>query len=90
LTYQVIKQPGDQLAIFSTYTDTIIVWDATPDEITQWFVDLAAADAKKHAERVLDRVLADDARAIYFQFAMTWDKALEMDREHGGEAWKAP
>lgn len=90
MTYQVIKQPSGKLAIFSTYTDTIIMWDASPGEIAGFFVDLATNDAKQQAERILDRVLADDARAVYYQFAKTWDEALEMDREHGGVAWRCP
>lgn len=90
MTYQVIKQPSGKLAIFSTYTDTIIMWDASPNEVTGFFVDDATNRAKERAARILDRVLADDPRAVYFQFAKTWDEALQMDREHGGVAWRCP
>lgn len=90
MTYQVIKQPSGRLAIFSTYTDNIIMWDATSGEVIGFFVDLAVQDTTKRVERIVDRVLADDARAVYYQFAKTWEKALEMDREHGGVAWRCP
>jgi len=35
VTYQVIRQPSGDLAIFSTYTDTIVMWDATRDDVTE-------------------------------------------------------
>lgn len=88
MTYQVIRQPSGDLAIFSTYTDTIVMWDATRDDITGFFVNLAASRANRETEHILDRVLADDPGAVYHQFAKTWTEALEMDREHGGEAHK--
>ena len=86
MTYQVIRQPGGELAIFSTYTDTIVMWDATAADVTEWFVERAVADAKERAERILEAVTAGDPRKVYHQFAMTWGEALEMDREHHGEA----
>lgn len=87
--YQVIRQPSGQLAIFSSHTDTVVMWDATSEDVTGFFVDLAVGRAQREIEHVLDRVLADDARAVYYQFAKTWDEALESDREHGGEVHKA-
>lgn len=86
MTYQVIRQPGGELAIFSTYTDTIVMWDASREDVTQWYVDRAVADAKERAGRILDAVTAGEASKVYFQFAMTWAEALDMDREHHGEA----
>ncbi|GAB3156316.1 hypothetical protein GCM10027258_62550 [Amycolatopsis stemonae] len=86
MTYQVIKQPDGKLAIFSTYTDTIVAWDATPEEVIKFFVDDAVERVTQRTERILERVLADDARAVYFQFVKTWDEALAEDREHGGRA----
>jgi hypothetical protein len=37
---------------------------------------------------VVEAVANDDARSVYYQFAMTWDDALRLDREHGGEVWR--
>ncbi len=85
---QIIQQPNGHFALFSTETDTIIVWDATRDEIVEWFVELAVERARRDAERAIDHVAAGDPRRVYFQFAMTWEEALTKDREHGGEASK--
>lgn len=86
--YQVIKQPDGELAIFSSYTDTIVMWDADEAEVVQYFVDIAAEDARRRAEQVVAHVVAGEPRRAYFQFAKTWGRALELDREHGGEVWR--
>ncbi|GIH91964.1 hypothetical protein ACFFMN_33850 [Planobispora siamensis] len=86
--YQIIKQPDGHFAVFSSVTDTIIVWDATEDEVVEWFAEQAAERARQDARRALEHVAADEPRRAYFQFAMTWDEALGRDRKHGGEVWR--
>lgn len=86
--YQIIRQPDDRLAVFSSYTDTIVVWDATADEVTAWFVDLATERTRRDIGGVLKHVEAGEPEKAYHQFAMTWDEALAEDREGGGEAWQ--
>lgn len=82
--HQVIQQPDGKFAVFSTYTDTIVLWDATADEVVEHFVEQARADAERHVQLIVDKVGSGNARDIYCQFTMTWGEALEMDREHGG------
>jgi hypothetical protein len=84
---QIIKQPDGHYAIFSTITNTIHFWDATADEIVEYFAEQAAKRAREDTRRVLDHVAAGEPRKAYFQFAMTWDEALRKDQEHGGEVW---
>jgi len=88
---QIIHQPDGKFAVFNTNTDTIVFWDATKDEVVDWFVqlELAALERRKqHIADMIDQVGADNAREVYHQFAMTWDEALDRDREHDGEVWK--
>lgn len=82
---QVIKQPDGRLAVFSSITDTFIVVDATPEEIIEWRAEDAAERARERTRIELDKVLSGDARAAYFQFALTWEEASEMNRDHGGD-----
>lgn len=82
---QIIKQPDGKLAVFSSITDTFIVVDATPEEILDWRAEEAAQAARERTKRELDHVLTGNPRAAYFQFAMTWEEASRMDREHGGD-----
>lgn len=88
MSRQIIKQPDGRYAIFSSVTDTIIVYDAHAPEIIDWFADRAAQDARVAAARQLGHVEGGRPREAYAQFAMTWDEALAADKEAGGDAWK--
>lgn len=83
--YQIIKQPSGQLAIRASYTDTLVAWDATKDEVVEWFAELAATRAREEAERLADFVLADEPRKAYYQFVVPWEEAVKDGREHGGD-----
>ncbi|MEU4578958.1 hypothetical protein [Nonomuraea sp. NPDC023979] len=85
---QIIRQPSGKYAIFSTYTDTIIVWHATEDEIVEYYAEEAAERARETARRLIGHVAAGEPRKAYHQFAMTWEEALAEDRKHHGDAWK--
>ncbi|MFG2001657.1 hypothetical protein ACGFNU_21145 [Spirillospora sp. NPDC048911] len=85
---QILRQPDEQYAVFSTETETIIVWDATENELVEWFAKRAAERARQSAREKIALVAAGQTRRAYAQFAKTWDEALAMDREHGGDAWK--
>lgn len=85
---QIIKQPDGRFAIFSSSTDTVHIWDATAEEIVDYFAEKAAEDARREARRMVDAVARDDARSVYYQFMRTWEEVLESDREHGGEVWR--
>lgn len=82
---QILKQPDGQLAVFSRETDTFVMMDATPDEVTEWFADLAAQDTRTSVRRILGHVLGGDPRGAYYQFALTWEEAARLNREHEGE-----
>lgn len=84
--YQIIRQPNDLFAIFSSYTNTIIVYDGTEDEIVEWFADEAAERAREGIRRTIGFVAAGEPRRAYFQFAMTWEEALKEHYERGGKA----
>lgn len=86
---QIIQQPDGRLAVFSSITDTFIVVDATPDELVEWRAEEAAEKAREQTRRELEKVLAGDSRAVYFQFAMTWEEAAAEDRENGGDLGEA-
>lgn len=83
--HQIIKQPDGRLAVLSSFTDTFVLMDATPDEIVDWFAEQAAARERERTRSVLAHVLADNPRAAYFQFAHTWDEACQLNQEHGGD-----
>lgn len=85
---QIIRQPDGLFTVFSSNTETIVVYDATEDEVVEWFAERAAAEARRSAREKVTLVAAGDPRQVYFQFAMTWDEALAADRDHDGDAWR--
>jgi len=88
---QIIRQPDGKFAVFNTNTDTIVFWDATKDEVVDWFVQLELAELERRKlaiAEMVDKVNVGNAREVYYQFAMTWGEALKRDREHDGEVWK--
>jgi hypothetical protein len=88
--YQVIRQPDGLLAVFSSITDTWAVYDAAPGEIADWFAEIAAARARRDAERTVAAVVAGSPQEAYYQFTMSFGEANEQSREHGGEDLLAP
>ena len=62
--------------------------DATAEEIVDFFAEQAAAAARQAVRRVLVHVAAGQPEMSYFQFAMSWDEALAIDRDRGGTVWQ--
>jgi hypothetical protein len=83
--YQIIRQdPDDLYAIFDSSTDTIILWDASADEVVDWFVEQEVARVRERVTAIVGHVARGEPRRAYFQFAMSWEDAQRKDREHDG------
>ncbi len=82
--HQIIKQPDGKLCVFSSFNDNIILADATAEELSDWYAERAARDARRETKRLTDMVLAGEKRP-YFQFTMTYAEAVEKHREMGGD-----
>lgn len=76
--HQIIKQPDGKLCVFSSATDSIIVTDATPEELIEMYAEDAAVKARHDAKWVIDAVQAGEPRKVYHQFAMTYEEAVAM------------
>jgi hypothetical protein len=82
--HQIIKQPDGLYAVFSSFTDTWILNDATRQDIIDYNVGKAREDAERNTARILDAVDVDPRKA-YYQFTMTFEEANAESVEHGGE-----
>jgi hypothetical protein len=81
--HQIIKEPGkDTYAVFSSFTDQWILWNASRDELLDYYADRAAKEARRTTARVLDLV-DEDPRKAYYQFAMTFEEANAKSAECG-------
>jgi hypothetical protein len=87
MSHQVIRQPDGLFAVFSSVTETWIVYDADRSEIIDWFAEQAEREARERAERVMNAVEAGEPSKIYYQFAMSFEKANTQSAERGGLAW---
>lgn len=85
--YQIIRQPGGKLAVYSSFTDTWAVVDAEAAEIADWFAELAATSAREEAGRLAALVERGEERRAYHQFARPFGDANRMSREHDGAWW---
>lgn len=70
--HQIVKQPDGRLAIFSDGVNDWLVWDATPDEIVEYYAKRAADSARDSARRTVEAVMEDRAREVYCQFVETF------------------
>ena len=87
--HQVIKQPDGLYAIFSSVVDSWIVYDATRQDVIDYYVEQAEKDTREKVRRILDAV-DDDPRKAYYQFAMTFAEANATSKAHGGEVLDGP
>jgi hypothetical protein len=82
--HQIIKEPGkDTYAVFSSFTDTWILWNATREELIGFYVQRATDRERRLTAATLDLV-DEDPRKAYFQFAMEFEEANQASIEHGG------
>lgn len=92
--WQVIRQPDGLLAIFSSVTDTWIVYDATEQDVVNEFVNAARRDARRQIRSLLAKMNA--GQRPWHQFTMTFDEANRKSRAHHGVhrtpggKWKEP
>jgi hypothetical protein len=82
--HQIIPQPDGLYAVFSSFSDTWILWDATPEELLRYYAKQAAEESRERVARIISDV-DEDPRKAYYQFAMTFAEANEASVEHGGE-----
>ena len=83
---QIIRQPDGLLAVFSTVTDSWVLYDATPEELADHYATEAAARAREEVGHITDAVLAGDPSRVYYQFAMTFEQADRLNDEHADPA----
>lgn len=88
MSWQIIAQPGGLFAVFSSITDTFVMYDATSNEVVAEFAERAAQEERVRVRKLLAHVEAGEPHRAYYQFALTWEEALAADEEHGGEVWQ--
>lgn len=85
---QIIKQPDGLFAIFSREQGKIVAWDAAEAEVLDWFAEQSAASTRRNIAMILGFVAASEPERPYGRRVLTWEQALDRDRQSGGEAWR--
>lgn len=76
----IIRQPDGLLAVFSTGTDTFHLYDATDEELSDYFAERAAkASREETAERIART--RQYGSSGHPPFDMTFDEAVRMNDE---------
>jgi|SRR5215831_10800901 len=86
--HQIIRQPDDKLAVFSSSTDTWILFDVSPEELLDYYAEKAGEDARRQTQVTLDLVLSGQQTRAYYQFTMSFDEANQTSAEHEGPVWE--
>lgn len=69
--HQIIKQPNDKYCVYSSITESVICWEATEEEILDYYADIAAKKSREATRELLDKVNKGDKP--YYQFTLSWD-----------------
>lgn len=81
--HQIVKQPDGRLAVFSTTADGFLFFDATEEEVVEYYAEEAAERARESTRRTIEMVKTGKPRAPYAQFTLSWKEAMAMHVENG-------
>jgi hypothetical protein len=79
---QILKQPDGKLAVFSTVSGAIIIYDASEADIITYFLERDVRDSIAATMKIIDELEAGEKP--YYQFTMTWEQALKEHEERHG------
>ena len=90
LGVQVIRQPDEMYALFSTGIGRWLNWDMSEAQVTEWFVARAVAATRDSLKEVLTAVGGGRAGEVYCDDALTFAEANALSHVSGGEVLEGP
>lgn len=79
---QIIQQPDGKFAIWSTNSDSIIIYDASEADIITYFLQQDIKDSVAATMNILDEL--KNGETPYYQFTRTWEEAIKEHEERHG------
>lgn len=73
---QIIKQPNGLYCRFSSISDMIEIWNATPEDLIEASVRYSRETISKQVNEVIEKLNQEDGGRPYYQFTMTFEEAL--------------
>jgi len=80
--WQIIQQPNKKFCIFSTVVDNIIYYNATKDQIIDYFLQEERKRVARNIEEIFQEI--ESGGKPYFQFTKSFEQMIDLiDRVHG-------
>jgi hypothetical protein len=84
---QIIKQPDGKYALWSTVVDSFILFDCTPQDIIDHWVEQERNEISRRVDGVVTSL--EMGGKPYYQFTMTFDECVARMRELNGDDCEA-
>ncbi|WP_370398404.1 hypothetical protein [Tenacibaculum dicentrarchi] len=75
MAHQIIKQPNDKYAIYSSITESLIGWGIDRQSLIEYYKEEASKKAEKDTLDILQKI--DNNEKPYYQFTKTWDEVKD-------------
>ena len=79
---QIIKQPNGLYCRYSSISDLIEIWNATPEDLIEHAVSYFRETVTKQINEVIEKLNTEGGNP-YYQFTMTFEEALKQTKKHG-------
>lgn len=80
---QIIKQPNDKYAVWSSIVDDFIIIDATPNEIIKCHIEEAKETIKEQVLSEIEKLRKKEKPN--YQFTLSFNDAIELIKENHGK-----
>jgi hypothetical protein len=81
--YQIIQQPNEKWAVFSSVSDTIVRINASEQGVIDWFAKAAKDESVERTTKTINDIKAGGKP--YHQFTKTWKEALAIHMRTQGK-----
>lgn len=92
MSKQIIKQPDGRLAVFSDNVDGWVLFDATPEEVLEYFEDAFIARVfrdldrlRKETRQILQDIADGQVPFMYRALGFTFEEADSLAQQHTGK-----
>lgn len=83
MAHQIVKQPNGMYCIFSTVVDSVIVYNATEEQLINYYIEKEKKEITERVAKVIKQIEAGEKP--YAQFTMTFDEMMETIKVIHGE-----
>ena len=75
MSRQIVKQPNGKYLVYSIICDNVILYDATPEEIIECFVDEEKEKIQSSINSIVEKL--EKGEKPYYQFTMSFQEVID-------------